>query len=151
MKRSCFPHRTMARPHPDQTNIHRAVDAFASNVQIFFADPFACPEPAHFRSYKRLLPWFCLAKGSTYHFKLDHNVLPSDSGLVSGLPQVCRSLASPIGPKDVADLCFHLYSLSSMSHNILWATVTKICHTWHKISFHDGTTSGNAAVCSDKL
>lgn len=34
---------------------------------------------------------------------------------------------------------FHLYSLSSRSHNVLWATVTKTRHAWHKISFCGGT------------
>lgn len=140
MKRSGFPHRSMARPHPDRASNHCAVDAFFQMYECCFTDPFVHTEPAHFRCYKRLLPWFCLAKGKIMYTISGWIIMFCNQTLDQF--QVLLEYAEVwhlLALRMLLTYVFHLYSLSSRSHNVLWATVTKTRHAWHKISFCGGT------------
>lgn len=126
---------------PDHTRSdYCAGNALTSNVQMLLYWSFCTHRTSSLQMLQETCAMILPGKGwdSTYHFKLDHNVLHSDSGFISGTPQAevwHLLLALKMLPTSV----FHLHFLSIKSHNILWATVPKICHTWHKTPFCDGT------------
>lgn len=56
----------MARLYPGQMNRLWQILTWMPLLQMYkccFTEPSAYTELTHFRCYKRLLPWFCLAKG----------------------------------------------------------------------------------------
>lgn len=139
MKRSCFPHRSMARPQPDQITVLGM--PWLQMYKCCFIDPFAHTEPAHFRCYKRLVPWFCLEKGEIAHTTSSWIIMfcIQTRDLFQVLLKYAEVWHLLLALKMLLTSVFHLHFLSIKSHNILWATVPKICHTWHKIPFCDGT------------